>query len=70
MIFDLSKMLQFHEAMKYLQRSRDKIIELKEYKPKRSNLQNRYYWAILNFIAEQTGNDKDTLHEYFQGELS
>src|SRR5574343_323449 len=69
MILDLSKMLQFHEAMKYLQRSRDKIIEIKEYKPKRTNLQNRYYWAIINFISSETGNDRISLHEYFKSQF-
>lgn len=32
----------------------------------RTDLQNRYYWAILNDIAEQTGNDADDLHEHFK----
>lgn len=32
----------------------------------RTDAQNRFYWAILNDIAEQTGNDNEDLHTHFK----
>jgi hypothetical protein len=66
MIYNLGLSLQFHAAIKKIQEFRGKTIELKEYKPKRTNLQNRYYWSILKAIEDETGNDKDILHEFFK----
>jgi hypothetical protein len=28
--------------------------------------QNKYYWAYLNIIEKETGNDSNELHEYFK----
>ena len=66
MIFDLSKSKEFSEFLILIQDLRGKLIEIKEYKPKRTNLQNRFYWAILNYLQSETGNDKDTLHAFFK----
>ena len=66
MIFDLSKSNDFYNLLNFIKDLRGKLIEIKEYKPKRTNLQNRFYWAILNFIRHETGNDKDTLHAFFK----
>lgn len=33
--------------------------------PTRSDQQNRLYWRYLEYIHEETGNEKDDLHEYF-----
>lgn len=49
--------------------SEGKKIEIKEYKPNRTNLQNRYYWTIINFISIETGNAKDSLHEFFKSKF-
>lgn len=46
-----------------------KKVEIKEYKPKRTNLQNRYYWAIINFLAYETGNAKEVIHKRFAKEF-
>ncbi|MGF0036502.1 hypothetical protein [Victivallis vadensis] len=32
----------------------------------RTNEQNRFYWAVLNEIAEATGNGNEDLHEHFR----
>jgi len=68
MIFDLSKVKECKDACDFIfiLRITREVIEIKEYKPKRTNLQNRFYWAILNFIQHETGNDKDTLHAFFK----
>lgn len=41
-------------------------VEWKEYKPKRTSLQNRWYWEILTQLEGITGNDKEALHTYFK----
>lgn len=33
---------------------------------KRSLKQNSLYWAFINLIAEETGEDEDSLHELFK----
>ena len=68
MIFDTSKTGQVQKAISYVNdlAKLSKKVEIKEYRTKRTNLQNRYYFAILNFIAAETGNLKDDLHEYFK----
>jgi hypothetical protein len=67
MIYDLSKNENFYKANKELWKlcQENKKVEIKEYKPKRTNLQNSYYWAIISCIADNTGNDKMTIHKRF-----
>ena len=37
-------------------------------KPKRTEVQNRYYWGVyLPMISQETGNDMDDLHTLFKG---
>jgi len=71
MIYDLTKETDCYnlELFIHLSSVSKKTIEVKEYKAKRTNLQNRFYWAILNFIQCETGNDKDTLHEFFKNQF-
>ena len=42
------------------------IITVQERKSSRSLAQNRLMWLWLTEIAEQSGFDKDSLHEYFK----
>ena len=56
---------QIDESIQYLMTIEGEI-EISSVKQKRSNLQNRYYWAVLNCISNETGNDKDALHEFFK----
>lgn len=44
----------------------DYRITIEEVDAGRTNEQNRFYWAILNDIADQTGNTSDDLHETFR----
>ncbi len=67
MIFELpDKYIQANDFLFKLAQEKACKVEIKEYKPKRTNLQNRYYWAILNFISSETGNETEYLHEYFK----
>ncbi len=44
-----------------------KVVEVKEYKPKRSSPQNRYLHALLGIVAMQTGNTlAEVKIEYFK----
>ena len=38
-------------------------------RPKRSEAQNRLYWAYLKYIEEETGNTTDDLHSLFKGKF-
>jgi hypothetical protein len=40
-------------------------VDLIEHMPKRSIRQNSLYWMWLTCIQDETGNDKDYLHDYF-----
>lgn len=39
------------------------------HKGKRTTQQNRYYWAYLGMIHEETGNEIEDLHELFKGKF-
>lgn len=41
-------------------------VEIMPEKSKRSIDQNRLYWLWLNCIEVETGQDKDSLHDYFK----
>lgn len=43
-----------------------KIVSIKDYKPNRSQNQNRLYWAIMKDVARETGHSTDELHELFK----
>lgn len=39
---------------------------MRPFKETRTQRQNRYYWAYLRLIAEETGDNENNLHEYFK----
>jgi len=41
-------------------------VTVKPYVKKRTLPQNALYWKWLSVIAEETGNDKDILHDFFR----
>ena len=55
------------EALEYIDSlfAQDKRVTIVITKEKRTLDQNRLYWLWLTCIAENTGNDKDNLHEFF-----
>ena len=55
------------EAIKYIDSifAQDKRVTVVITKEKRTLEQNRLYWLWLTCISQNTGNDKDSLHEYF-----
>ena len=55
------------EAIKYIDSifAQDKRVTVVITKEQRTLDQNRLYWLWLTCISQSTGNDKDSLHEYF-----
>lgn len=43
-----------------------KILRITYETPKRSGQQNRFYWLYLGVIAAETGDDENSLHEFFR----
>lgn len=69
MIYDLANELdrvRLEKRFKALLTAQ-KVVEVKEYKPKRTNPQNRYLHALLGIVAISTGNTlADVKTEYFK----
>lgn len=65
MIFRLPH--QKDKALSYIERNNKELIcDIHKDKRTRSVVQNNYYWLLLTMIEQDTGNDKDELHEYFK----
>lgn len=41
-------------------------VVIRKFQPTRSTDQNNLYWKWLEVIASHTGDDKDSIHEYFK----
>jgi hypothetical protein len=46
-----------------------RIITINDSIPSRTNEQNRFYWAYLDIISRETGDDPNSLHEFFKRKL-
>ena len=69
MTYDLSNDLDRERLKKRIEAllTAQKVVEVKEYRPKRTSPQNRYLHAILGEFAMQTGNTlEDVKCEYFK----
>ena len=69
MIYDLSRPLDRERMKKRINAlySAQKVVEVSEVRPKRSNAQNRYLHVIIGEFAMQTGNTLEyTKQEYFK----
>lgn len=46
------------------------VVKVKPYKETRSSEANRYYWGLLlKSISSHTGDDVDSLHEFFKAKF-
>ena len=53
-----------------LNKKRNWAIEIKRWVKKRSNAQIAYFWGgIVNTVVMETGNDKDTIHDFLCGDF-
>jgi len=68
MIFDTSNTTGRQNAIKHFKAFLDakKVISISEHQYKRTMPQNKLYWLYLSCIEQETGNDKEDLHEYFK----
>ena len=65
MIFKLPQ--QKEKAISYIERiDKNRLCEVRKDKRNRSTVQNAYYWFLLTMLEQDTGSDKDDLHEYFK----
>jgi hypothetical protein len=46
------------------------IIDIKKNRPVRSLDANKFYWAVLQIIAIESGHDKDWLHDFYKNEFN
>ena len=53
------------EALKML-KQQPYIVTIEKKKDKRSLSANAYYWVLLSILEGETGQDKDSLHDYFK----
>jgi hypothetical protein len=51
------------EAVRHIQATPVMAVEITEYRPNRSNAQNRLLWKWYRHLEAVTGNDSETLHE-------
>lgn len=57
------------QVVQYMHKCKGKLctIEFKFVRATRSVVQNAYYWSVvLGYIEQESGHDKDTLHELFK----
>lgn len=69
MTYDLSKDLDRERLKKRMEAllTAQKVVEVKEYRPKRTSPQNRYLHALLGIVAMTTGNTLEEVKtEYFK----
>ena len=64
-VFD-TKYAEFRFKM-WCEKNHGKEVRIQQIKGKRSLRSNSLYWIWLRVIAENTGNDEDTLHRLFKG---
>ena len=46
-----------------------KKVRISEFVSQRTNSQNSFYWAYLDIISRETGDDPNSLHEYLKRKL-
>jgi hypothetical protein len=69
MIYNLAKpsdILRMDRDIKHFLQRGNVTISVNECRKKRSIAQNKLYWLWLTCIADETGNNKDALHEFFK----
>lgn len=41
-------------------------VSVRKYRKERTNAQNRLYWVWMGWLADETGSDKDAMHDHFR----
>lgn len=69
MDFELSNSLEIKNYLNTLHQQGVKTISIKEVNTKRSLSANALYWQWLNIIAQEIGDDVESLHYAFKGKF-
>jgi len=64
----INKIDEFHSYIKKWE-GKEVQFSIKRKSKKRTESQNAYYWACMNVIAEDTGNDPEILHNTFKAKF-
>lgn len=67
MKFKIRTELDKTKVVEYIRNLSDKkvfYVDIKMHRTVRTISQNRLYWLYVGIVADETGNDKDTIHQY------
>jgi len=65
-VFNLEQLKDTFNKIAKADLSKGFIIEWKRFKKVRTNDQNALYWMWLTCLEQETGQEKDSLHDYFR----
>ena len=68
LVIDFSKdrdKLKLFETLKMLKKQ-VYVVTIEKKKEKRSLNANAYYWVLMSILEKETGQDSDSLHDYFK----
>lgn len=68
LVIDFSKdrdKLKLFETLKMLKKQAY-VVTIEKKKEKRSLNANAYYWVLMSILEKETGQDQDSLHDYFK----
>jgi hypothetical protein len=65
-IYNSIELLKFIDSIDF---NEPKIVTVEKHEPKRNVPQNALYWLWLTCIENETGTDKDDLHEFFKNKF-
>jgi len=68
LVIDFSKdrdKLKLFETLKMLKKQ-VYVVTIEKKKEKRSLNANAYYWVLMSILEKETGQDQDSLHDYFK----
>lgn len=66
---DPAMLKRLHELLDALDKAKPWSVIVEPWKKKRSLSQNALYWRWVHEIAERTGNDNDTVHEFMKNKF-
>ena len=68
-IHNVQDRVRVKELIDQLSPQKTWVVEIKKKTHRRTISQNSLYWKWIGIIADDTGNDADTVHEFFKGKF-
>lgn len=65
-VFNLEQLKETFNKIAKVDLSKGFVIEWKRFQKVRTNDQNALYWMWLTCLEQETGQEKDSLHDYFR----